>query len=462
MTASGGGSTSQDGSPLNGEEAPRPQQAEAVMVVGSTRRRGICGRGRGFLGEMMMDEDTKNEAVKASNASVALRLRQAGASYEVIAEKLGYVNGEAARDAIIDELERVTRDADVVSAQINIQQLDALLLSLWQEAKQGNPRSVDQVLRILDRREQLEEKLKELPSTSPGSPLEGKEEEVERALKDPELKARKEKKGKVPFGGGHNVPGSTQPGDVRDPDMVRETSLKMRGNFNTWKHGDGSSRLPSLHCNTCQVKAQCVRYVQDSVCLVPEAFRALAEVFGDGTPETVISVLKQKIANDLERMEIGRAAEYARGGKLDRQVTILSSRVEKSLKLLMALYGRYDVVGGKRVVNVTQQNLIVGGEVAQTVFFLLKLPQDRRLEFIEQWRGNLDTQQEILIEAGVDLSGLKGFGGVASSGQVLARLEEALSAPPGVSGRPPGSVEGKGSDEIVDADGWQVGDEQEK
>lgn len=306
----------------------------------------------------------------------------------------------------------------------------------------------------------LEERLKELPFASPVSPIEGKEEEVEQALEDPEPKARKKHEGKVPFGGGHNVPGSTQPGDVRSEEERRETSLRMRGNFNTWKHGDKSSRLPSLYCNTCQVKAQCARYVQDSVCLVPDAFRALAETFGDGTPETIMAVLKQKVINDLERMEIGRAAEYARGGKLDRQVTILSSRVEKSLKLLMALYGRHDVVGGRRVVNVTQQNLIVGGEVAQTVFFLLKLPQDRRLEFIEQWRGNLDTQKEILTEAGVDLSGLKGFGGVASSGQVLARLQDALSAPPGVEGRPPGSVEGRGSDEVVDADGWQVGDDE--
>ena len=34
----------------------------------------------------------------------------------------------------------------------------------------------------------------------------------------------------------------------------------------------------------------------------------------------IMAVLKQKVINDLERMEIGRAAEYARGGKLDRQV----------------------------------------------------------------------------------------------------------------------------------------------
>ena len=298
-------------------------------------------------------------------------------------------------------------------------------------------------------------------SATPTTPLEGKEGEVERALEDPEPKPRKEQGPSPAHRSGHNVPGSTQPGDVRSEEERREISLRMRGNFNTWKHGDQSSRLPSLFCNTCQVKAQCIRHTQDSVCLVPDSFRALAEVFGDGTPETIVTVLKQKIVNDLERMEIGRAAEYARGGKLDRQVTILSSRVEKSLKLLMALYGRYDIVGGKRVVNVTQQNLIVGGEVAQTVFFLLKLPQDKRLRFIEQWQGNLETQKEILEEAGVDLSGLKGFGGVASSGQVLARLQDALSAPPGVEGRPPGSVEGKGSDEVVDADGWQVGDGKE-
>jgi hypothetical protein len=387
--------------------------------------------------------------VEERDNSAALKLRQAGVSYELIAGKLGYANADDARDAVITELERMTKDVDAVAAQINVEQLDSLLMSLWTEAKAGNPRSVDQILRILDRKERLEEKLKSLRPVKPKG--ETRADAVLDAADEPskpEPKKRGAKPGHAAFGGGKNVPGSTQPGDVRSEEEKRAISRGAMGNRRAWKTGANSRYIPSLYCNSCPVVTTCVHYSQDSVCLVPGAFRALAEEFGDGTPETIIAVLKQMIADNLERLEIGRAAEYAAGGKLAREVTALSNRIEKSLKLLMALYGRYDVVGGRRVVNVTQQNLIIGGEVAQTTIALLKLPQERRLEFLEKWQGNLQTQREILEESGVDVSGLRGFGGVASMGGVLARLEAGTSGPPGVDSELPGRVEGRGTDDI--------------
>lgn len=378
-------------------------------------------------------------------APMALKLRQAGASYEAIAVRLDYPNADAARDAVIDELERVTRDVDAVAAQINVQQLDALLLSLWSEARAGNPRSVDQVLRILDRRERLEEKLKSLPvqRTKEKEGLEEGEEGSERP------------KRMMPFGGGKNVPGSTQSGDARPEEVKRAISRAQMGNLNAWKTGSTSRFIPSLHCNGCEVASQCHYYFQDSVCTVPEAFRTMAEELGDASPDTIIVALKRKLMMDLERLEMGRAAEYAAGGKLSREVTSLSNRVEKSMKLLMALYGRYDEVGGRQIVNVTQQNLIVGGEVARTALVLLRLPPDKRGQFLEQWQGSIETQKEILEEAGIDMTGLRGFGGVASSDHVLAQLSEALSSPPDVEGSPPGSVEGRGSD-VIEGDWSEV------
>lgn len=381
-----------------------------------------------------------------NDATLALKLRQAGVAYKAIAEKLGYPNQEAARDAVIDELERVTRDADAVSAQINIQQLDSLLLSLWRDAREGNQRSVDQVLRILDRRERLEERVRGLAPA--------RKEEVEEDEDKDEDAEDAAPRHKAAFGGGTNIPGSTQLGDVRPTEVRRAISKAQMGNMNAWKTGSRGEYIPSLYCNTCRAKSTCVHYTENSVCLVPEEFQELVEIFGDGDPQSVMAVLKQKIIYDLERLAIGRRGEYATGGKLSREVTALSNRVEKSLKLLMALYGRHDEVGGRRVLNITQQNLYVGGEVSQTVVALLRLPTAKRMELLDKWEGSLVAQREILEEAGVDLSGLRGFGGVASSGQVLAKLRDAMSSPPGVDGRPPGSVEGRGS-RVVDAE-WEL------
>jgi hypothetical protein len=384
-----------------------------------------------------------------NNAAAALRLRQAGVSYEVIADKLGYASAEAAKVAVDGLLAQKVRDMDAVAAHLEIEQLDSLRMSFWSEAKGGDKRAAEIVLRIHDRKRELKEDLKGLPFAKPtrdspeGAEGGGRPDGKRRGDWNPA------------FGGGTNVPGSTQQGDELTEETKRKMSLAMRGNMNAWKTGAGSRFVPSLYCNNCPVVATCQHYTQDSVCLVPEAFRSLSEEFGDGTPETIISVLKRMVADNLERLEIGRAAEYAAGGKLAREVTALSSRIEKQLKLLMALYGRYDVVGGRRIVNVTQQNLIVGGEVAQTTMALLKLPQAKRLEFLESWQGSLQTQREILEESGIDVSGLRGFGGVASAGNVLARIG-AMTAPPGVDGEAPGEVEGRGASEVIDAEWSEV------
>lgn len=259
------------------------------------------------------------------------------------------------------------------------------------------------------------------------------------------LKSRMRPRRRAAFGGGKNIPGSTQPGDVRPPEECLAISEAMRGNLSHWKHGLESSRLPSLFCDTCQVRDVCEHYREGSVCTVPDEFRTLVEELGDGSPEAVENVLIAKIEADLERYERAIAIEArADGGRLNREVTSLSNRLEKSLKLLAALRGRYDIVGGRRVMNFTQQNLIIGGELSQTALILLKLPPERRGELLSSWQDNLATQRQILEEAGIDVAGVSGLGGVASAGHVLAELEERISSPPGVQGRPPGKVEGRG------------------
>ena len=85
----------------------------------------------------------------------ALELRKAGATYEVIAQKLGYRGPSSAYGAIKSALHKTLQPpADEVRA-LEIERLDALLLALWPQARQGNHGAIDRVLKVMERRARL-------------------------------------------------------------------------------------------------------------------------------------------------------------------------------------------------------------------------------------------------------------------------------------------------------------------
>jgi SOS-response transcriptional repressor LexA len=89
----------------------------------------------------------------AEKARAALELRQAGASYEAIAEMVGWKSKGAAHKAVMKALQE-TKAEDVAELRaLELRRLDSLLEGgLYRRARQGDVGAVDRVLRIMEAR----------------------------------------------------------------------------------------------------------------------------------------------------------------------------------------------------------------------------------------------------------------------------------------------------------------------
>lgn len=85
----------------------------------------------------------------------ALQLRKAGATFDQIAEQVGYDNRGNACRAIQQELADLPKEDAVELRDLELARLDSLLTAMWPKAMNGNGWAVDRVLRIMERRARL-------------------------------------------------------------------------------------------------------------------------------------------------------------------------------------------------------------------------------------------------------------------------------------------------------------------
>lgn len=86
----------------------------------------------------------------------ALELRKAGASYQAIADALGFKAKSRAHALVmegLEDLEATVRESAADLRRMEMERLDAITLSLWKG--RGNPRVADTLLRISERRARL-------------------------------------------------------------------------------------------------------------------------------------------------------------------------------------------------------------------------------------------------------------------------------------------------------------------
>lgn len=86
--------------------------------------------------------------------NMALELRRAGASYGAIAEQLNTDRSYAAK-IVKRAIGRVHQEAAADVVKLEAERLDRLQLAFWQKAIAGDGRSLDRVLRIMERRANL-------------------------------------------------------------------------------------------------------------------------------------------------------------------------------------------------------------------------------------------------------------------------------------------------------------------
>jgi transposase-like protein len=85
----------------------------------------------------------------------ALELRKAGASYQAIAEQLGYSGASGAFAAVKAALRDTLREPAQELRDLELTRLDAALLALWRRVQDGDEKAIDRMLAIMKRRSEL-------------------------------------------------------------------------------------------------------------------------------------------------------------------------------------------------------------------------------------------------------------------------------------------------------------------
>jgi hypothetical protein len=106
---------------------------------------------------MAKPQKTSPKAIKAAEMAVrALELRKAGATYETIAQMLGYASKSTAFTAVNRIMTQSKREASKEAFEMELRRLDDLMMTLWPIARAGeNMGAIDRVLRIMERRAKL-------------------------------------------------------------------------------------------------------------------------------------------------------------------------------------------------------------------------------------------------------------------------------------------------------------------
>lgn len=108
----------------------------------------------------------------------AMELRRMGVSYKVIGDRIGVSDAQAHRDvmAAIKRLLKITeKDAEIVQIQ-ELDRLDRLMMSIWNQAQNGSLAAIDRILKIMERRAKLlglDAPTKVSPTTKDGDDLPG-------------------------------------------------------------------------------------------------------------------------------------------------------------------------------------------------------------------------------------------------------------------------------------------------
>jgi hypothetical protein len=100
--------------------------------------------------------DSQTRRVKAHDRHLqALELRKAGATYQVIADQLGYASPRGAHKAVASALKATLREPADGLRELELARLDSALLAIWRRVQSGDDKAIDRLVRIMERRAKL-------------------------------------------------------------------------------------------------------------------------------------------------------------------------------------------------------------------------------------------------------------------------------------------------------------------
>lgn len=104
---------------------------------------------------MARKSKAKTDPLHAEKVRKAIELRKAGATYEKIAEALGYENRSGAYKIVISALRDLVQEPARELRTLEAERLDSMTLALWARAQKGDLAAIDRLLRIMERRARL-------------------------------------------------------------------------------------------------------------------------------------------------------------------------------------------------------------------------------------------------------------------------------------------------------------------
>lgn len=94
----------------------------------------------------------KNSVATIQRRTKAVQLRAAGLTWEEVAQKSGFSSKQAAQKSVMDLLKAKQSQAAEDYKIFELERLDQMTMGLAPKAFKGDPRSVDSMLRIMERR----------------------------------------------------------------------------------------------------------------------------------------------------------------------------------------------------------------------------------------------------------------------------------------------------------------------
>lgn len=105
-----------------------------------------------------MDSQVNQKRIKSAERRLqALALRRAGKKYREIAQEMG-ISLTRSRQLVAEGFRRLLVKEGEVAAELlqkQMDRLDTLLQSVWHDATEGDPRSAEVALKIIDRQSKL-------------------------------------------------------------------------------------------------------------------------------------------------------------------------------------------------------------------------------------------------------------------------------------------------------------------
>lgn len=86
----------------------------------------------------------------------ALELRKAGASYQAIAEAMGYHDASGARKAVIKAFGEVIQEPVTELRTLQVERLNQMLMTLWPRVQQGEDGAIRTALSVMDKMDRLQ------------------------------------------------------------------------------------------------------------------------------------------------------------------------------------------------------------------------------------------------------------------------------------------------------------------